>query len=56
MTSCGRRSCSMLLDSDRNHIVHAYFDIDLDVVWSTVEHAVPDMLSKLEALLEEPRD
>jgi uncharacterized protein with HEPN domain len=29
----------------RNRLVHAYFDIDLDVVWDTVTVAVPDLLS-----------
>lgn len=36
----------------RNRIVHAYHDIDLDIVWSTVELAVPDVLGKLQRVLE----
>lgn len=36
----------------RNRLVHAYFDIDLDVVWDTVTVAVPDLLKQVEAILE----
>jgi uncharacterized protein with HEPN domain len=31
----------------RNRIAHGYFDINLDVVWDTVQMALPDLLSKL---------
>jgi uncharacterized protein with HEPN domain len=31
----------------RNRIAHGYFDINLDVVWDTVQTALPDLLSKL---------
>jgi uncharacterized protein with HEPN domain len=31
----------------RNRIAHGYFDINLDVVWDTVQAALPDLLSKL---------
>lgn len=31
----------------RNRIAHGYFDIDLDVVWETVQSALPDLLRKL---------
>ena len=27
----------------RNRIAHGYFDIDLDVVWNTVQSALPDL-------------
>jgi uncharacterized protein with HEPN domain len=36
----------------RNRLVHAYFDIDLDVVWDTVTVAVPDLLKQVETILE----
>ena len=36
----------------RNRLVHAYFDIDLDVVWDTVTVAVPDLLKQVKAILE----
>jgi len=36
----------------RNHLVHAYFDIDKDVVWKTVTEELPPLLTALEAALE----
>ncbi|MFP4192601.1 MAG: DUF86 domain-containing protein [Candidatus Hydrogenedentota bacterium] len=40
----------------RNRIVHAYFDIDLDIIWQTVRHELPAMLPRLEALLPQGKD
>lgn len=37
----------------RNRIVHAYFDIDLDVVWSTAKIELPKLIEILEALIAE---
>lgn len=34
----------------RNRIAHGYFDIDLDVVWETVQTALPQLLSRLPAI------
>lgn len=34
----------------RNRIAHGYFDINLDVVWETVQTALPDLLKQLEQL------
>lgn len=34
----------------RNRLVHAYFAIDYDVVWQTVQEAIPELLTKIEAL------
>ena len=31
----------------RNRLAHAYFDIDLDILWRTAREAVPDLLEKL---------
>lgn len=31
----------------RNRIAHGYFDINLDVVWETVQTALPELLEKL---------
>jgi uncharacterized protein with HEPN domain len=30
----------------RNRIAHGYFDIDLDVVWETVQTALPELLKQ----------
>ncbi len=35
----------------RNRLIHAYFDIDLDVVWHTVTHELPDLIAELQTLL-----
>ena len=32
----------------RNRLVHAYFDIDLDVVWSTVQQDLPGLIVQLD--------
>lgn len=34
----------------RNRIAHGYFDINLDVVWETVQTALPELLSQLRGL------
>lgn len=34
----------------RNRIAHGYFDINLDVVWSTVLTSLPTLKAQLEAL------
>jgi uncharacterized protein with HEPN domain len=31
----------------RNRMAHGYFDINLDVVWDTVQTALPDLLVQL---------
>ena len=34
----------------RNRIAHGYFDTNLDVVWDTVQTALPELLEQLNAL------
>ncbi|MBB4843151.1 uncharacterized protein with HEPN domain [Paucibacter oligotrophus] len=34
----------------RNRIAHGYFDINLDVVWDTVQAALPNLLKQLPVL------
>lgn len=34
----------------RNRIAHGYFDINLDVVWDTVQTALPELLKQLTAV------
>lgn len=31
----------------RNRIAHGYFEVDLDVVWDTVQTALPELLTRL---------
>lgn len=33
----------------RNRIAHGYFEIDLDIVWETVQTALPEVLKNLPA-------
>lgn len=35
----------------RNRLIHAYFDIDRDILWNTVELAIPELLMELQARL-----
>lgn len=37
----------------RNRIAHGYFDIDLDVVWDTVQNALPALLVSVQPLLDD---
>ena len=34
----------------RNRIAHGYFDINLDIVWDTVQTALPDLLDRLSGI------
>ena len=36
----------------RNRLVHAYVDIDLDILWATVTESVPELLAQATRLLE----
>jgi uncharacterized protein with HEPN domain len=36
----------------RNRLIHAYFDIDRDVVWDTVTADLPPLLAAIETILE----
>ncbi|MDD9994089.1 MAG: DUF86 domain-containing protein [Rhodospirillales bacterium] len=35
----------------RNWMIHRYDDIDMDVVWETVERDIPGLIGQLESLL-----
>lgn len=37
----------------RNRIAHGYFDINLDVVWETVQTALPELLERLPTIRED---
>jgi uncharacterized protein with HEPN domain len=37
----------------RNRLVHAYFDIDLDIVWTTVTEDLPALVPVLDRALKE---
>jgi uncharacterized protein with HEPN domain len=40
-----------LVISMRNRLIHAYFDVDHEVVWKTVADELPELLPKLRGLL-----
>ena len=40
----------------RNRIAHGYFDINLDLVWDTVQTALPTLLEQLRGLPEPPEE
>ncbi|NDZ11418.1 hypothetical protein C7T35_23745 [Variovorax sp. WS11] len=40
----------------RNRIAHGYFDINLEVVWDTVQTALPELLKQLHAVRQDVGD
>lgn len=36
--------------SMRNRLIHAYFDIDLDILWQTVNEDIPALIAELEGI------
>jgi len=51
----GRSACPGIPWQDciamRNRLIHGYFDIDLDIVWSTVRQELPPLIAELERIL-----
>lgn len=43
-----------LIIAMRNRLIHAYFDIDRDILWRTASEEIPDLLLTLRALLADP--
>ena len=39
--------------SMRNRLVHAYYDIDVRIVWRTVQQSLPPLIARLEPMLPE---
>ncbi len=40
-----------MIVSMRNRLIHAYFDIDHEILWKTVMNELPALLPRLQALL-----
>jgi len=38
----------------RNVLVHAYFRIDLDIVWEAINQDLPQLIAQLERIMPEP--
>ena len=39
----------------RHRLIHAYFDINLDVLWQTLVDDLPELVSAIESVLPPPR-
>jgi len=37
----------------RNRLIHGYYDINLDIVWKTVEEDIPPLVTELEQIISE---
>jgi uncharacterized protein with HEPN domain len=35
----------------RNRLIHAYFDIDNDIIWKTIQNSIPPLKGQLENIL-----
>jgi uncharacterized protein with HEPN domain len=35
----------------RNRLIHAYFDINLDIIWQTIKTDLPDLIKALEEII-----
>ena len=40
----------------RNRLVHAYFEIDLDIVWEVVSNDLPFLVSELDGIIQNEED
>jgi uncharacterized protein with HEPN domain len=39
-----------------NRLIHGYYDIDLDIVWKTVEKDIPPLVTDLEKIIAAEED
>ena len=37
----------------RNRLIHAYFDVNRDIVWTTATQDVPELLARVREILDE---
>ena len=35
----------------RNRLIHGYFDVDLDIVWDTIQGRLPSLIEAVEAVI-----
>ena len=40
----------------RNRLIHGYFDVDLDIVWSILQDDLPELVTELEQILTDQDD
>lgn len=39
----------------RHHLIHVYYDVDLDIVWDTAVKDLPGLIKELEAILSDSK-
>ena len=39
----------------RNRLIHAYHDVDLDIVWGTVTEELPPLIEQLQSIFDAER-
>ena len=42
-----------LMKRMRNQLIHAYFNVDLNIVWDTLQHDLPVLIPELKCILQE---
>ncbi len=51
----GRAACPQIpwaaVIGMRNRLIHAYFDVNLNILWDTVIKSIPELITELEKLL-----
>jgi uncharacterized protein with HEPN domain len=40
----------------RNRLIHAYFDINLDILWQTINEDLPPLIDELEKIIPPDND
>lgn len=40
----------------RNHLIHAYFGIDYDVVWDVCQQKIPELRNQIDEIIEKNND
>ena len=55
VTPQGRARCPNLpwpqVVGMRNRVVHAYFDIDLEILWKTIQTSLPELIAQIKPVL-----
>ncbi|MBI5670150.1 MAG: DUF86 domain-containing protein [Chloroflexi bacterium] len=41
----------VLITGMRNRLIHAYYDVNLDIIWNTVANRIPELIADLETIL-----
>ena len=40
----------------RNRLIHGYDNVDFDILWNIVQQDLPGLITKLENILDEPKN